>query len=334
MKLVRGPNDIGWVGELVVASAAIGFALLGRAIIDMFAPGVLPFALAFPAVIFAGLFGGARVGAAVAIVLQIFVWYFVLPPHRSFALSFAEVVSLIFATFSLALTVWIIAAYRGAASRLQEETARRADLLSLALREVDHRTKNNFQIAASLLQSQAATQQDATLARELRTAAGRLISIAEVYADLALSSADLSTVMLQSYLRELCRRFRRTMLPPAVKLRFHGETIEVPAQAATTIGLIVNECLTNAAKHAFPGGAGTIQVATRREEGAIVVEVRDDGVGSVSGETPASGCAGTGSTLIAMLAKSIKASFATEEQGGRQCVLRVPLSEEGQSRVA
>jgi len=334
MKLVRDPNEIGWVGELVVACAAVGFALLGRAIIDMIAPGVLPFALAFPAVIFAGLFGGARVGAAVAIVLQIFVWYFVLPPHRSFALSFAEVVSLIFATLSLALTLWIIAAYRRAASGLQKETQRRADLLSLALREVDHRTKNNFQIAASLLQSQAATQQDPTLARELRTAAGRLVSIAEVYADLALSSADLSTVMLQNYLRELCTRFRRTMLPPTVKLRFHGETIEVPAQAATTIGLIVNECLTNAAKHAFPGGTGTIHVATRREEGAIVVEVRDDGVGSVAGETGASICAGTGSTLIATLAKSIKATFVTEDEGGRHCMLRVPLSDESQSHVA
>jgi two-component system, sensor histidine kinase PdtaS len=328
MKLVRDPSEIGWVGELVVACAAIGFALLGRAIIDMFAPGVLPFALAFPAVIFGGLFGGARVGAAIAVVLQIFVWYFVLPPHRSFALAFAEAVSLIFATLSLALTVWIIAAYRGAASRLQEETQRRADLLSLALREVDHRTKNNFQIAASLLQSQAATQQDPTLARELRTAAGRLISIAEVYADLALSSADLSTVKLQNYLRELCKRFGRTMLPPAVKLRFHGEAIEIPAQAAATIGLIVNECLTNAAKHAFPSGTGTIQVAARREKDAIMIEVRDDGVGSVSGETPARSCGGTGSTLIATLAKSIKASFTTEEQGGRHCVLRMPISDE------
>jgi two-component sensor histidine kinase len=328
MKLVRDPNDIGWLGELVVTCAAIGFALLGRAIIDMFAPGVLPFALAFPAVIFASLFGGARAGAAVAIIWQTLAWYFVLPPRRSFALSFADAVSLIFATLSLALTVWIIAAYRSAASRLQEETQRRADLLSLALREVDHRTKNNFQIAASLLQSQAAIQQDPTLARELRAAASRLISIAEVYADLALSSADLSTVMLQNYLRELCTRFRRTMLPPAVKLRFSGETIEVPAQAATTIGLIVNECLTNAAKHAFPGGAGTIQVVARREDSTIVVEVRDDGIGSAPA-AKSTGSPGAGSTLITTLAKSIKASFAAEEQGGRHCVLRVPISDEG-----
>jgi len=309
-----------WLGEVVVTLAAIGFAVIGRAVIDMFAPGVLPFALTFPAVIFASLLAGARAGAAALIVCQLLVWFFVFPPRGSFAISSAQAVSLFFSSFSLGLTVWIIAAYRAAQTRLQQETRSRVDLLSLALREVDHRTKNNFQIAASLLQSQAAAQSDPALAHELRSAASRLISIATVYADLALSSADLNRVMLQDYLRELCARFRETMLPPTVSLAFEGDAVEVSTQSATTIGLIVNECLTNAAKHAFPRGIGAIDVSVRRDGDAILIEVRDDGVGNAGAGTP-----GTGSTLIGTLARSIRATFAASEDRGRVCTLRVPF---------
>ena len=319
MKLIRDPDEANWLNEAVVALAAVGFAVIGRTLIDVVAPGTMPFALTFPAVIFASLVAGARSGVAAVIICQLLVWYFVFPPRGSFALTSGQALSLTFSTLSLGLTVWIVARYRSVQARLRHEAKERVDLLSLALREVDHRTKNNFQIAASLLQSQAATQSDPALALELRNAASRLTSIAGVYADLALSSAGLSTVVLDEYLRELCARFSETMLPPTVGLTFESEPVEVPAQAATTIGLIVNECLTNAAKHAFPRGLGAIAVAVRREGKVILIEVRDDGVGA------AANASGTGSTLIATLARSIRASFSTGDDRGRVCTLRVPI---------
>ncbi len=320
MNLIREPDETTWLNETVVTLAAVGFAVLGRTLIDMVAPGTLPFVLTFPAVIFASLIAGARSGALAVVVCQLLVWYFVFPPRGSFALTSAQALSLAFSSLSLGLTVWIVARYRTSQATLRREAKERVDLLSLALREVDHRTKNNFQIAASLLHSQAAAQADPVLAQELRSAASRLTSIAGVYTDLALSSPGLSTVVLHEYLRDLCTRFRETMLPATVALTFEGDAVEVPAQAATTIGLIVNECLTNAAKHAFPRGHGTIAVAVRRDGGAILIEVRDDGVGAGAG-----GTSGTGSTLIATLARSIRATFAAQEDEGRICTLRVPL---------
>lgn len=319
MKLIRDPDETTWLNEAVVALAAVGFAVVGRTLIDMVAPGTLPFVLTFPAVIFASLIAGARSGAAAVVICQLLVWYFVFPPRGSFMLTSGQALSLAFSTLSLGLTVWIVARYRAIQATLRQEAREKVDLLSLALREVDHRTKNNFQIAASLLQSQAATQSDPALALELRNAASRLTSIAGVYADLALSSAGLSTVVLDEYLRELCTRFSETMLPPTVSLTFESEPVEVPAQAATTIGLIVNECLTNAAKHAFPRGLGAIAVAVRREGKAILIEVRDDGVGA------AANASGTGSTLIATLARSIRASFSAGDDRGRVCTLQVPI---------
>lgn len=207
--------------------------------------------------------------------------------------------------------------------RLQEEQERHVELLSLALREVDHRTRNNFQIAASLLLSRAAGESDSRLRDELQQAASRLQSLAGAYSNLALSSADLSTVHLHEHLREICDRVRAGMLPAGVSLSFDAEPVQLPAQSAVAIALIVNECLTNAAKYAFPDGLGAVAVWLRPDGEEILVTIEDDGIGrDTSDET------GTGSKLIGMMARSLKADFqitsgATTDRGTR-CELRVP----------
>lgn len=304
--------------------AAVGLAVLGRTLVDGFAVGVIPYTFVFPSVILASLIAGARAGLVATAGCQLLIWYFVIPPRRDFAISFGDAVSLIVATLSLCLTIWAIAAFRATALRLREEQARHVELLSLALREVDHRTRNNFQIASSLLLSRAAGQEDKQLRYELQTAAGRLQSLAAVYSNLALSSANLSTVLLHEHLREVCDRIREGMLPAGVALSFDAEPIEVPAQMAVSIALIVNECLTNAAKHAFPDGLGAVAVWVRPEGRNILVTIEDDGRGrrGVEGE-------GTGSKLMDVLARSMNADLtisggSTSDRGTR-CELKVPM---------
>jgi two-component sensor histidine kinase len=313
--------------DVIGVFAAIGFAVAGRLLINVFAPGVLPYSLTFPAVMIATLFAGGRSGTVAVIVCQLLVWYFVLPPQRSFAISFADSIGLSLSTLALLVTVWVVAAYRNAMRRLSDEKEQRLELLALALREVDHRTKNNFQIAAALLLTQANSQQDALLSEELRRAANRLMSIAEVHANLALSSTDLSTVLLHDYLRELCDRVRGAMLPVTVDLVFVAEPVELPARVAVNVGLIVNECLTNAAKHAFPEQNGTLKVTVRATADEVVITIEDDGPGI------STAVIGMGSRLIAMLAKPIGAEFERHGELGTSCELRVPLEQRDASRA-
>jgi K+-sensing histidine kinase KdpD len=134
--------------DIVVAVAAIGIAVCGRALVDLFSPGVVAYAFVYPAVIFASLIAGARSGYIATACCQLLIWYFVIPVRRSFEISFADSIGLLVATASLALTVWAVSAFRSTSMRLQEEQERHVELLQLALREVDHRTRNNFQIAA------------------------------------------------------------------------------------------------------------------------------------------------------------------------------------------
>nr|WP_232307149.1 histidine kinase dimerization/phosphoacceptor domain -containing protein [Sphingomonas sp. Y57] len=310
--------------DVVVATAGVGLAVAGRLVVDILAPGVLAYSFVFPAVIFSCLIAGLRSGLMVTMACQALIWYFVIPPTRAFTIDFPHGVGLVVATASLLLTAWVVASFRSAAFRLREEQQRRVELLSLALREVDHRTRNNFQIAASLLLSRAAGQQNPELRGELQAAAGRLQSLASVYSNLALSSSDLSTVMLHEHLREICERIRDGMLPAGVTLTVDAEPIEVPAQVAVSIALIVNECLTNAAKHAFPDGVGAVAVWLRPDaDGNILVTIEDDGAGHNPDRS-----GGTGSKLMDMLARSLNAdlqiSSATTIDRGTRCELKVP----------
>lgn len=312
--------------DIVVAVAAIGIAVCGRALVDLFSPGVVAYAFVYPAVIFASLIAGARSGYIAAACCQLLIWYFVIPPRRSFDISAADSIGLLVATASLALTVWAVSAFRSTSMRLQEEQERHVELLSLALREVDHRTRNNFQIAASLLLSRASGESDPRLRDELQHAAGRLQSLASAYSNLALSSADLSTVLLHEHLREICDRIREGMLPAGVTLTFDAEPIQMPAQSAVAIALIVNECLTNAAKHAFPDGWGAVAVWLRPDGDDVLITIEDDGVGRGSGAA-----SGTGSKLIDMMTRSLRAEFhvsdATTTDRGTRCELRVPAAQ-------
>jgi two-component sensor histidine kinase len=315
-RLIR--REDGLVTDVIGVLAAIGFGVATRLVMNMLAPGVMPYALTFPAVMIATLFAGARAGVTATVALQLLVWYFVLPPGRSFGLTPTQAVGLGVNTLSLLLTVWVVAAYRNAMRRLSDEKEQRLDLLALALREVDHRTKNNFQIAAALLLTQANSQKDEALGEELRHAATRLMSIAEVHASLAVSSADLSTVLLHDYLRALCDRVRDAMLPVTVTLEFRADPVELPARVAVNVGLIVNECLTNAAKHAFPNQTGTLKIIEIADDQDVVITIEDDGPGVRPAAT------GMGSRLISMLTRPIGAEFERHGEHGTNCVLRFP----------
>jgi two-component sensor histidine kinase len=324
-RLIR--REDGLVTDVIGVFAAIGFGVATRLVLNMLAPGVMPYALTFPAVMVATLFAGARAGVIAAVALQLLVWYFVLPPERSFGLNPTQAVGLGITTLSLLLTVWVVAAYRNAMRRLSNEKEQRLELLALALREVDHRTKNNFQIAAALLLTQANSQQDDTLGEELRHAATRLMSIAEVHASLALSSADLSTVLLHHYLRALCDRVRDAMLPVTVDLEFKADPVELPARVAVNVGLIVNECLTNAAKHAFPNHTGTLRITETANDKDVVIVIEDDGPGI----RPTA--VGMGSRLISMLTRPIGAEFERHGEHGTNCTLRFPREQRETKRA-
>ena len=154
------------------------------------------------------------------------------------------------------------------------------------LREVHHRVKNNLQMISSLLNLQAASIKDPQVVQLFRECQTRITSIALLHETLHRSN-DLSCIRMSNYLRTLAGHVSRSygVDPKAIVLDMLVEDLTLDTDTAMTCGMIVEELLSNSLKHAFAvGKEGRIQIELQaQDEGAYLLQVRDDGVGISKG---------------------------------------------------
>jgi two-component sensor histidine kinase len=284
---------------------------------------VAPFALSIIAVLLAALVGGWRAGLVSLVLGTTLVWYFILPVRGSFAFEDTRTaLSLAAGVLTGAVIVLALGLYQREVRAGQVERMRRINFLGHALREMDHRTKNNFQIVTSLLTLQAARSASAEVKAALNEAAERLKAVSAVYDALAPSSQGLAAVRLQDQLQEMCDQIRRGIMPDGIRLETELEPMLVPHETGVAIGIVVNELVTNACKHAFADGGGSILVKAWREDGVAFVEVADDGDGFDLGKVKN----GLGSRLVTAFVQRMKGkSEVRSSSDGTVHRLRVPL---------
>ncbi|RJP75261.1 MAG: PAS domain-containing protein [Candidatus Zixiibacteriota bacterium] len=148
------------------------------------------------------------------------------------------------------------------------------------LKEIHHRVKNNLQIISALLGLQRGRVTDPGAETILRDSQNRIRSIALVHEKLY-RSHDLARVDLAEYLGALAGSLVQSYAAaPRVTLEIEAEPVHLDIDTILPCGLIVNELVSNALKHAFPGRRdGAITVSLAAAEGAVRLRVRDDGVG-------------------------------------------------------
>ena len=312
------------VTELAVGIAATAFFVGVRLALAPLLGGVAPFALGIIAVVIAALIGGWRSGFVSMVLGTGLIWFLVLPPQFSFELeSAATAMSLAAGTFTESVILLALGLYQREVRAGQLERVRRINFLGHALKEMDHRTKNNFQIVTSLLTLQAGRSASEEVKAALNEAAERLKAVAAVYDALAPSSQGLAMVRLQDQLQEICDQIRRGIMPDGITLSTELEPILVPHESAVAIGIIVNELVTNACKHAFGDGGGSIRVKSWRDEVAAYIEVADDGNGFVAGTAKP----GLGSRLVTAFLQRLKArSDVQSSPDGTLHRVTVPLA--------
>lgn len=311
------------VTELVVGLVVTALFVAVRIALTPLIGEVAPFALSIIAVVVAALIGGWRAGMVSMAMGTVVIWYFVLPPYGSFELQApATALTLAAGMLTEAIILLALGLYQREVRAGQLERTRRINFLGHALKEMDHRTKNNFQIVTSLLTLQASRSRNAEVKDALGEAAERLKAVAAVYDALAPSSQGLAAVRLQDQLQEICDQIKRGIMPEGIALSTEFEPMVVPHEAAVAIGIVVNELVTNACKHAFADGTGNIRVRAWREDGATLIEVEDDGRGFVVGEAKP----GLGSRLVTAFLQRLKArSEVRSSPEGTVHRLRVPL---------
>ena len=210
---------------------------------------------------------------------------------------------------------------------LQEREGLLREKTSL-LQEVHHRVKNNLQMISSLLNMQARQIRDETARASILESQGRVHSIALLHESLY-QSADLGRIDMKDYVDKLVATLRRAHGGMGSHVRFLTEVdrIYLPVGAALPCGLIVNELVTNALKHAFPDtrevGQNDIHVEMRSVGGNLELVVGDNGAGFARAVDP--GNAKTmGLTLVQDLSLQLggRADFAAAD--GVRCTITFP----------
>ncbi|MBD0333958.1 MAG: PAS domain S-box protein [Cyanobacteria bacterium Co-bin13] len=149
--------------------------------------------------------------------------------------------------------------------RKQAEAELRASLREkdLLLAEVHHRVKNNLQIISSLLELQANRIQDSVVQEALLSSQNRVIAMGLIHETLY-QSGNLSRIEFAQYVRRLVAGLIKIYgTNAALQLSLAvDETFDVPSDLAISLGLILNELVTNALKHGFSQSpAGTLEIA-------------------------------------------------------------------------
>jgi two-component sensor histidine kinase len=270
-----------WLAELIAALMCLAVAGVLRFLIDALTPGVAPFVLLFPAALIATLMGGWRAGAVTLAISEFWAWYYVVPPRGLSWKGEAQPANLMAILVAGVVVVAVAQVFRASARREADERAAKLEERDLMLRELEHRMKNNFQTVEGLLEMQLRRASDEPARKALGEALGRVVSISQAHRNLYVAGDDVRSVDMSVYLNDLCANLAEALLlGELVGLECRVEAGALDRDRAVAVGLIVNELVTNAAKHAFADGrSGQIRVAFSRRAQGFRLVVEDDGKG-------------------------------------------------------
>lgn len=213
--------------------------------------------------------------------------------------------------------------FRQALSRDKLERDKRAaeaelrlanERLELLVREVHHRVSNSLQMVLSFVAMQAKQSVAPEVRAALDDIQNRIKAISKVHQRLY-TRDDLTTIDLDAYLGNLVEDLRES-LPEAVTIELASEPVMVSPDTAVSVGVIVNELVSNAAKYAFdPGQKGQITVGLESEPaGGFAVTVDDNGSGFDTKDAPVG--TGLGTRIVDAIARSLGTKVQVMDKAG------------------
>ena len=245
------------------------------------------------------------------------------PPGGFYADDAHRRAGFIAATTAQLVLLLIIGFYQRETDRGAREREKRLSLLDDALKEIDHRTRNNYQTVLALVELQARRSPDPQVQGALRQVADRIQAIASASQQLAVRSAGLAAVRLDDHLCELVHEIQRGLSRGNVEVACDIDDVTASADTATSISIIVNELVTNAMKHAFNGERTGRVCVTGRAGPMFELTIADDGKGVEA--TRRDDHPGLGTRLVESFARQIGAEHeVTSSSSGTTHRLLIP----------
>lgn len=192
----------------------------------------------------------------------------------------------------------------------------------MLLNELNHRVKNNMQMLQALLQMAQRDSGDEDARAVLSDASQRVAAMAAAQ-QVLYSSANPSSFSAHDFLHSVCKSAQQAFGPHIV-LKIEASSGHLSNDISMPLALILNELLTNAAKHGVSGRReSTINVGLKSLGSDMVLWVEDDGPGFVLAGPTSRRASGLG--LVSGLVRQLGGTFEVEHGLGARCVVRFPL---------
>jgi chemotaxis protein methyltransferase CheR len=212
--------------------------------------------------------------------------------------------------------------------RLEREHAIAGERIGMLLQELTHRVKNSLQIIAAMVSIEARGHKSGEGKAALERVSHRINALGQLYSQLSKANT-VEAVDAATYLDELCRDLIASVHKEggtSIVLKTDIESELLPTDRAITIGLMVNELVTNAVKYAFPDDTkGTVLVTLKRAPGELRLTVSDDG----KGVDPGRADSGVGGRLIEGFAQQLGGHLKRESNSQGTTVRLILPSREG-----
>jgi PAS domain S-box-containing protein len=195
----------------------------------------------------------------------------------------------------------------------------------LILKEVHHRIKNNMHTLIGILSLHADSLDDPQCKAALEDAGSRIGSMMVLY-DKLYQSDNFNDIHVKEYLpslvREVINNFPNSSI---INFDIDVDDIILDVKIIQTLGIIINELLTNIMKYAFTGkGSGLIKITLKKDGKEITLNIQDNGNGLPDG-FDIDNTKGFGLRLINMLIHQLDEKFTIENYNGTRSILNFSL---------
>lgn len=238
-------------------------------------------------------------------------------------------ISLLSETIGLLLSILILFGIIGIGRILIERkiAGEKINLLlkekEIILKEVHHRIKNNMNTTYGLIVLQSDAVKDPEAKKALEDASNRVQAMITLYEELFISG-NYSEVSMKTYLPMLSERIIANFPNrDLVKLNVSSDDFIMDEKRLSSLGLIINELLTNIMKYAFKGrNSGNIDITFKLNDHKLYLVIKDDGIGfSKEIDTPQS--SGFGLSLVDALTNQLEGKLDYNINNGTTVTLEI-----------